>query len=941
MGGRKFTIDVSDPTKLVTFSEVLANTTTTVSSSANPSVFGQPVVFTATVTPEAGAGPIPTTDTVTFTLDGVTYPAVPISSTGQATFNPQTATGGPLSITTSTTLHTLHVAFGGDSAFSPSAADLSPAQAVNLLVVGNQTVSYRQGGFTAFVPSGATNNVNIAGSMAFFFQRDLGLSLAAGGLFQNSAGMNEKWFRGNANAFGNPWYFIKPNGQLYAWDGTPAAQGSTLIGTLDPVYYSYPDLIYNATRDTLDLVLRSALGLTFTGNFFQNSGGQNEKWLQGIVNQYGNPWYFIDTIGRFSAWNGVANQANGTLLATLDTLYWAEPQRLYNAEPNEVTATLANNTLQINTVALWAGRVVGELNLTTPVVNHQFFTLNFVNHAPALTVTPTASQATAPGQPVVFTVSASDADNDTLTFAPVGGHLGYVLEQTLGLRLQNSLFTNNGGQNEEWLQSTLNNWYFIKPNGQFFLWDGTPGQATGTLEDSLDPIYYYHPDLLYNAPAGDLAYALDQRLGLTATTADFSQNYGGLNEKWVLGSDGWYFIRTDGELWKWNGTLTQATGTLAATETSGTVDPANGTLMATLDPLYYTDPLLPANAQPNQVTIAQTGTTLTVTPAAGYVGHFWVVAGASDPSQTVFAPPVRVISLTNTITLWETTRAVSHYTFAAAGPRPTTRLPDPLGPGNADMVTAEHEFYDVFWSNADWNFYAQGQFLTVEASFAFALPSGGGLNIAQVDLNHVDGTSIHATTVTSFVALGNNAIAGLTGQRGRWRSANPGQRWAIRSDSPKGSGSRSVSPPSRSTLDPAATINENDTFARAASFTATGSAFTATVDYGDGTGAQPLAAGRRQVVQPGPRLSQTRHIHGHGQGRRRPGIHGDRHTGRYRQQPAAAGWSHRGTDQREHRAVLVVHGSLHRSRTEGHAHRRMELGRRHPDRPGHYGGHGH
>src|SRR5205823_14235987 len=127
-----------------------------------------------------------------------------------------------------------------------------------------------------------------------------------------------------------------------------------LIGTLDPVYYSYPDLIFNATRDTLDLVLRQRLGLTFAGNFFQNYGGQNEKWLQGNVNQYGNPWYFIDTAGRFYAWNGVGNQANGTLLATLDTLYWAEPQRLFSAQANEATAAFVNGALQVNTVNNWA-----------------------------------------------------------------------------------------------------------------------------------------------------------------------------------------------------------------------------------------------------------------------------------------------------------------------------------------------------------------------------------------------------------------------------------------------------------------------------------------------------------------------------------------------------------------------------------------------------------
>ena len=58
--------------------------------------------------------------------------------------------------------------------------------------------------------------------------------------------------------------------------------------------------------------------------------------------------------------------------------------------------------------ARFAGRVVGELSLTTPVADHQFFTLNFVDHAPVLTVTPTGEQTTRPGQPMVFSVNATD-----------------------------------------------------------------------------------------------------------------------------------------------------------------------------------------------------------------------------------------------------------------------------------------------------------------------------------------------------------------------------------------------------------------------------------------------------------------------------------------------------------------------------------------------------
>src|SRR5207245_8461126 len=114
LAGKKFSIDYSDPTKVV-ITRVKADAAVSVLSTANPAVYGQAITYTAIVTPESGAPAVPTTDTVTFTFDGVSYPPVNVNASGQATFDPQSATGGPLSVTTPSTLHTLTVAFSGDS----------------------------------------------------------------------------------------------------------------------------------------------------------------------------------------------------------------------------------------------------------------------------------------------------------------------------------------------------------------------------------------------------------------------------------------------------------------------------------------------------------------------------------------------------------------------------------------------------------------------------------------------------------------------------------------------------------------------------------------------------------------------------------------------------------------------------------------------------------
>jgi hypothetical protein len=492
----------------------------------------------------------------------------------------------------------------------------SPVQVATVIPgFADQTLSFTQSTFTGSVTSGTT--VTIAGSMAFFLKRDLGLTLHASAVSQ-FGGITAKWLQGTVNSFHNNWYYITPAGLLFAWNGSAAVTGSTQLGALDPVYYVYPDLLYSASSATFDYVLQQRLGLTFTGNFYQNSSGQNEKWLKGNSNNYGNPWYYIDTTGSLYSWDGTAGTASGTLLAKLDTLYWAQPQRLYSAQPGEVTAAVTNNVLTVTTVTDWAGHEVVELTNTAPA-SHQIFTLNFVNHAPVLSSIPNQT-VSASGSPLRITLSQSDADNDALGFSAVAGNLGFLLKQTLGLRMQGSLSTNAGGQDEIWLQSTLNNWYFLKPDGTLYKWDGTAGKATGTLVATLDPVFYYHPDLITNPSAGDLAYALDQHLNLT-NTGNLYLNSGGANEKWLMGSDGWYFIKPSGQLYKWDGTAGKA----------------SGTLMATLSSSYYTNIQLLSDAQPaQQITTGVQGNTLTITATPSLIGQtVWILVEVEDSSQAV------------------------------------------------------------------------------------------------------------------------------------------------------------------------------------------------------------------------------------------------------------------------------------------------------------------
>jgi Ca2+-binding RTX toxin-like protein len=66
-----------------------------------------------------------------------------------------------------------------------------------------------------------------------------------------------------------------------------------------------------------------------------------------------------------------------------------------------------------------------------------------------------------------------------------------------------------------------------------------------------------------------LAFTLDRDLGLYSTGEE-NLNWGGLDEKWLAGNDGWYFITPDGALTRWDGS-----------------EAATGELIANLQPIHY------------------------------------------------------------------------------------------------------------------------------------------------------------------------------------------------------------------------------------------------------------------------------------------------------------------------------------------------------------------
>jgi hypothetical protein len=130
-----------------------ANTITTITSSANPSIVGQPVTFTATVAP-AGAA----TGTVQFKDNGNALGApVAVSASGTASITTATLAQG---------IHTITAEYSGDANFNPSTGTLT--QIVDRLDVSlaDPAVCTGPGGVVA-VTASVTNSGNLPVAIAF------------------------------------------------------------------------------------------------------------------------------------------------------------------------------------------------------------------------------------------------------------------------------------------------------------------------------------------------------------------------------------------------------------------------------------------------------------------------------------------------------------------------------------------------------------------------------------------------------------------------------------------------------------------------------------------------------------------------------------------------------------------------------------------------------
>jgi hypothetical protein len=154
--------------------QAVTSTTTALTSSLNPSMYGTPVTFTASVTPSSGP-----TGSVTFQDGSAVLSTQPLNSSGQASYQTSTLAVGPHSITAT---------YGGDTNFSASTSvvltqTISKANSTTAIASNNNPSTVGQSVMLSATvsPSGAT------GTAQFF---DGATLLGAGALSAGTASLS-------------------------------------------------------------------------------------------------------------------------------------------------------------------------------------------------------------------------------------------------------------------------------------------------------------------------------------------------------------------------------------------------------------------------------------------------------------------------------------------------------------------------------------------------------------------------------------------------------------------------------------------------------------------------------------------------------------------------------------------------------------------------------
>jgi hypothetical protein len=376
--------------------------------------------------------------------------------------------------------------------------------------------------------------------------------------FPNSA--NVKWFfsNNNSNPLGQNFYFIKPDGTFYKYNGSSVAT-SPLVATLPATFWSNPDSL--ATADTIQTAYSQANVLDLVLSGFNALGFQEEKFtsMNNSNPANGNVYYLLPD-GELHQADGSLNPTTMPLVARLSVTYWNNPALLTGLVGAPASATVAAMLPPGLTVATATTGSSSNGGTTVTVMNYQGFVGTFgisttvsdglATAAADFLVTTTdsalvlanpgpqvASQGGSPQAQVALNGSDPDVPATsaalkyraaTGVYADANAALAAAVMQALNLKFLGTAFNGSRGYNEEYFQSATNNdygnpFYILTPDGKLRPLSSTSGG--GSMNPALNPnllsapVIAQFPAAYYSTPS-----MLTSPATTTAATSSVSGN---------------------------------------------------------------------------------------------------------------------------------------------------------------------------------------------------------------------------------------------------------------------------------------------------------------------------------------------------------------------------------------------------------------------------------
>ncbi|MEY3175054.1 MAG: hypothetical protein RLZZ436_2968 [Planctomycetota bacterium] len=297
----------------------------------------------------------------------------------------------------------------------------------------------------------------------------------------------------------------------------PAAFPKLDLNTLFTVGQSLSGVFTNVGQSLApdDRAAREAYQLDQTkdfsiaGTLSENHGGKGEKWIKDKAGK----WHFITPDGSLYEWDGKAG-ANGRRIAILDDSIHAKPELLTQAKAT-ASVTTDDSLLRAS-----AARLDRELNLSPgPATSNNWGGLGekwikgngkwyFIT--PDGTLTRWNGSKTASGTVVGKLDERFHEDTSKLTEAEkqlTDTEKVFAANTSLKITTYAQASDNYGGVNVKWLKSATNEWYFVRPNDELYLWDRrgliakkTGNDVSGTLISALTGAFA-NPTMLTTPPA--------------------------------------------------------------------------------------------------------------------------------------------------------------------------------------------------------------------------------------------------------------------------------------------------------------------------------------------------------------------------------------------------------------------------------------------------------